>query len=480
MAGPAARDVWRCFAGVMRRLTAEEEPMPIRKARVQIFHVLSAIAVLLALAGAPMDARAKVFNPVTFTLDNGLQVVVITNRRAPIVTHMIWYKVGAADDPVGKSGLAHFLEHLMFKGTKTLGPGEFSQIIARNGGQENAFTTQDSTTYYQTVAKDRLDIVMKYEADRMTNLSLSDEVVLPERDVVLEERSSRIDRNPSSQLGEALSAVLFLNSPYRLPAIGWEEEIAKLTSVDAIEFYRRWYAPNNAILIVAGDVEPDEVRTLAETYYGPIPAREVPARDRPQEPEQNAPRRVTLESDRVRQPSVTIRYLAPSYHRGDSEYAEALQVLDEILGSGTTSRLYRSLVVEQAIAVGAGSGYGANALDLSSFALYGSPRPDVPVEQVEAALRQEVARLLEDGVSEEEVETAKKRMIAQAVYARDALDTGPQIFGRALTTGQTVADVEAWPDRIAAVTAEQVNAAAKAVFDDRRSATGVLLPKPTS
>ena len=239
MAGPAARDVWRCFAGVMRRLTAEEEPMPIRKARVQIFHVLSAIAVLLVLAGAPMDARAKVFNPVTFTLDNGLQVVVITNRRAPIVTHMIWYKVGAADDPVGKSGLAHFLEHLMFKGTKTLGPGEFSQIIARNGGQENAFTTQDSTTYYQTVAKDRLDIVMKYEADRMTNLSLSDEVVLPERDVVLEERSSRIDRNPSSQLGEALSAVLFLNSPYRLPAIGWEEEIAKLTSVDAIEFYRR-------------------------------------------------------------------------------------------------------------------------------------------------------------------------------------------------------------------------------------------------
>ena len=204
------------------------------------------------------------------------------------------------------------------------------------------------------------------------------------------------------------------------------------------------------------------------------------ARDRPQEPEQNAPRRVTLESDRVRQPSVTIRYLAPSYHRGASEYAEALQVLDEILGSGTPSRLYRSLVVEQAIAVGAGSGYGANALDLSSFALYGSPRPDVPVEQVEAALRQEVARLLEDGVSEEEVETAKKRMIAQAVYARDALDTGPQIFGRALTTGQTVADVEAWPDRIAAVTAEQVNAAAKAVFDDRRSATGVLLPKPTS
>ncbi len=454
--------------------------MPIREARLQIFRVLMAVVVPLALAGTPTGARAKVFDPVTFTLDNGLQVVVIANRRAPIVTHMIWYKVGAADDPQGKSGLAHFLEHLMFKGTETMAPGEFSEIIARNGGQENAFTGQDHTAYYQTVAKDRLELVMKYEADRMTNLRLSDEVVLPERDVVLEERSSRIDRNPSSQLGEALGAVLFLNHPYRLPAIGWEEEIATLTSVDAIEFYRRWYAPNNAVLIVAGDVEPEEVRALAETYYGAIPAREVPLRQRPQEPEQNAPRRVTLESDRVRQPSVTIRYLAPSYHAGASEHAEALQVLDEILGSGTTSRLYRSLVVEQAIAVGAGSGYGASALDLSSFTLYGSPRPDVPVEQVEAALRQEVARLLEDGVSEEEVEVAKRRMIAQAVYARDALDTGPRIFGRALTTGQTVADVEAWPERIAAVTAEQVNAAARAVFDDRHSATGVLLPKPTS
>ena len=454
--------------------------MPIREARPQIFRVLMAIVMPLALAGTPIGARAKVFDPVTFTLDNGLQVVVIANRRAPIVTHMIWYKVGAADDPQGKSGLAHFLEHLMFKGTETMEPGEFSEIIARNGGQENAFTGQDYTGYYQTVAKDRLELVMEYEADRMTNLRLSDEVVLPERDVVLEERRSRIDRNPSSQLGEALSAVLFLNHPYRLPAIGWEEEIVTLTSVDAIEFYRRWYAPNNAVLIVAGDVEPEEVRALAETHYGAIPAREVPVRQRPQEPEQSAARRVILESERVRQPSVTIRYLAPSYHAGASEHAEALQVLDEILGSGSTSRLYRSLVVEQAIAVGAGSGYGASALDLSSFTLYGSPRPDVPVEQVEDALRQEVARLLEDGVSEEEVEVAKRRMIAQAVYARDALNTGPRIFGRALTTGQTVADVEAWPERIAAVTAEQVNAAARAVFDDQHSATGVLLPKPTS
>ena len=262
--------------------------------------------------------------------------------------------------------------------------------------------------------------------------------------------------------------------------IGWAEEIRSLTTEDAIAFYRRWYAPNNAVLIVAGDVETDEVRALAETYYGVISARELPVRRRPPEPQQNAARRVTLEHARVRQPAVTISYLAPSYQAGASEYAEALQVLDEILGSGSTSRLYRSLVVEQAVAVSAGSAYGASSLDLSAFSLFGSPRPGEPLDKVEAALRAQLARLLEEGVSEEEVETAKHRMIAGSVYARDSLGAGPRIFGRALTTGSTVADVESWPERIEAVTVEQVNDAAKAVFDDRRSATGVLLPKPTS
>ena len=454
--------------------------MPILRTRPQLHIFVFLIVLVLGFATPPQGAQARVFDPETFTLDNGLEVVVLTNRRAPIVMHMLWYKVGAADEPLGKSGIAHFLEHLMFKGTDTLGPGEFSDIIARNGGQENAFTSYDYTGYFQTVARDRLEIVMKYEADRMTNLKLIDEVVLPERDVVLEERSSRIDREPSSQLGEALRAVLFLNHPYGLPVIGWEEEIRTLTSEDAIAFYRRWYAPNNAVLIVAGDVDADEVRALAETYYGVIPARELPVRQRPPEPEQNAARRVTLEHERVRQPAVTISYLAPSYQAGASEYAEALQVLDEILGSGSTSRLYRSLVVEQAVAAGAGSGYGASSLDLSTFTLFGSPRPGVPLDKVEAGLRAELARLLEDGVSEEEVEVAKRRMVADAVYARDSLGGGPRIFGRALTTGETVESVESWPERIEAVTVEQVNDAAKAVFDDRHSATGILLPKPTS
>jgi zinc protease len=457
--------------------------MPNRKTRktpLPLILAFLSILVPLALAGAPPAAQAKVFDPVTFTLDNGLQVVVIANKRAPIVTHMVWYKVGAADDPRGKSGLAHFLEHLMFKGTDSLGPGEFSRIIARNGGRENAFTGPDYTAYFQTVASDRLEIVMQHEADRMTNLKFTDELVLPERDVVLEERRSRIDRDPGAQLGEALRAALYLNHPYGIPAIGWAEEIRALTSQDAIDFYRQWYAPNNAVLIVAGDVEPETVRALAETYYGAIPAREVPVRQRPPEPEQLAARRVVLENERVRQPSVTISYLAPSYRAGASEHADALSVLDEILGAGSTSRLYRALVVEQAVASAAGSSYGGDSLDLTDFTLYGSPRPDVPVEQVESALRQELARLLEDGVGEEEVALAKQRMIAQAVYARDALSTGARVLGRALTTGGTVEDVEGWPERIEAVTVEQVNAAARAVFDERSSATGILLPEPTS
>ncbi|RMD63606.1 MAG: insulinase family protein [Alphaproteobacteria bacterium] len=443
--------------------------------------------VVLAVLWGPGSLAAKVFDPQTFTLDNGLQVVVVTNRRAPIVTHMVWYKVGAADEAPGESGNAHFLEHLMFKGTRTLGPGEFSKIIARNGGRENAFTSHDYTAYYQMVARDRLDIVMKYEADRMANLVLTDEVVLPERDVVLEERRSRVSNDPGAKLAEMVNATLYLNHPYRLPVIGWEHEIKALNTETALAFYRRWYAPNNAILIVAGDVTAEEVRPLAEKYYGVIPAHPVPARVRPQEPPQFAPRRVTLESARVRQPSVSILYLAPSYHsdrvgtdESGGNRAYALQVLDEIMGGGTTSRLYRRLVVEQGIAAAAGSAYDAHSFDLTTFRFYVSPRPGGDLDAAEAALRAEIVRLLKDGVSDEEVVAARRRLVAQAVYARDSLSTAPNVFGRALTTGSTVADVEAWPERIQAVSAAEVNAAARAVLRDVQSVTGVLRPKPTS
>ncbi|MEE8188561.1 MAG: pitrilysin family protein [Kiloniellales bacterium] len=449
-----------------------------RSIRLSPVQIGLAFAALLFLIPAP--AGARIFDPETFTLDNGLQVVVITNRRAPIVSHMVWYKVGAADEATGESGNAHFLEHLMFKGTDSLEPGEFSRIIARNGGRENAFTSQDYTGYYQTVARDRLEIVMKHEADRMANLKLTDEVVLSERDVLLEERRSRVDNNPSSKLREVIQATLYLNHPYRIPVIGWEHEINELNTQTALAFYKRWYAPNNAVLVVAGDITAKEVRPLAEKYYGAISARPVPERKRAAEPPQNAPRRVTLKSDRVRQPSMSITYLAPSYNTEGGEHAYPLQVLEEIIGGGTTSRLYRSLVVEQALAVSAGAGYNAMAYDWSSYGFYASPRPGVDIEAVEAALRAEIARLIADGVTEKEVAAAKRRLRAAAIYARDSLGTAPNIFGRALTSGRTVEEVENWPDRIEAVTKEQIDAAARAVLRENNSVTGLLLPESES
>lgn len=440
--------------------------------------VLTGLAALLLTFGRPVQAR--VFEPETFTLDNGLQVVVVTNRRAPIVNHMVWYKVGAADEEPGKSGLAHFVEHLLFKGTETAEPGEFSDVIARNGGRENAFTSYDYTGYFQTIASDRLALMMRYEADRMANLVLTDEVVLPERDVILEERRSRVDNEPGAQLSEMARASLFMNHPYGISIIGWEHEMRQLTTEDALAFYRRWYAPNNAVVVISGDVTLDEVRPLAEKYYGAVPRRAVPERLRPQEPVQMAPRRVTLQSPRVRQPAISISYLAPSYNRGEPGEAYALQVLSEILGGGSVSRLYLSLVVEQGLAAAAGSGYGGDDLDLSTFTFYGSPRPGTDLALVEAALRAEIDKLLKDGVTEAEVAEAKERLQSAAVFARDNVSTPSRVIGAALVTGQTIEDVEAWPARIGAVTAEQINAVARAVFDARRSVTSVLEPEPTS
>ncbi len=432
--------------------------------------------VAAAIAVAAVPSRAAVFNPETFTLANGMQVVVVPNHRAPVVVHTVWYRAGSADDPVGKSGIAHFLEHLMFKGTTNTPAGEFSKVVARNGGNENAFTSYDYTGYYQKVARDRLELVMRLEADRMVNLELDDAVVLPERDVILEERRSRTDNEPGSLLGEHVRRAQYLAHPYGNPVIGWEHEIRALTTEDALAFYRRHYAPNNAILIVAGDITAAELRPLAETYYGTIARRDIAPRARPQEPPQRASRRVVLRDARVRQAEWNRSYLAPSESAGASEHAYPLQVLAEILGGGTTSRLYRSLVIERKVAVSAGAWYSDQSLDQTRFGFYASPSPGVDVATVEAALDDEIARLLADGVGAEEVERIKQRMIARTTYARDSLYTAARSFGGALTAGLTVADVEAWPDRVAEVTADQVDAAARAVLRPETSVTGILLP----
>jgi zinc protease len=441
---------------------------------------LCSFAVVLLAISVPPGARAQVFNPETFTLPNGLLVVAIPNHRAPIVTQMVWYRIGAADEVPGKSGIAHFLEHLMFKGTKAVPAGEFSKIVARNGGRDNAFTSYDYTAYFQNIARDRLELVMKLESDRMAHLTLTDKVVLPERDVILEERRSRIDNNPSSRLREQMQAALYLNAPYHRPTIGWEHEMAGLTTKDAIDWYRRYYAPNNAVLIVAGDITMAELKPLAEKYYGPIPARPVPPRVRTQEPPPEVARRVELKDARVRQTTLSRIYLAPSYVTGEKQYADALQVLAEVFGGGVTSRLHKALVLDKPLATSAGAYYDPDAIGLTQFGVSAALRPDAKLEDLEPALDAEIKRILDGGVTADEVERAKTRLRAAVVYARDSLQTGARAIGEALTTGTSIEQVETWPSRIAAVTPEEVTAAARLVFREEGSVTGVLLPKPSS
>ncbi len=451
---------------------------PMKRAAAGAFAVL-----LLALSAAgalAADAQKIAANAVSFTLANGLQVVVIPDHRAPVVTHMVWYKAGAADDPPGKSGIAHFLEHLMFKGTKAHPEGEFSARVAAVGGDGNAFTTEDYTAYHQTVAKQHLKLMMAYEADRMANLQITDAALLPERQVILEERGMRIDNSPGARLGVAMTAALYDNSHYRIPTIGWASEMATLDRADALAFYDRYYTPNNAIVVVAGDVTEDEVKRLAEETYGKLARRaDPPRRVRLAEPPADAARLVTLSDPRVTQPSFRRFYLAPSQHTGKPGEAEALEVLADILGGGSTSRLYRQLVVEQGIAAGVGAGYDSGPIGAAAFSLYGAPRGDTTVEQLGAAIDKVIAELIDKGITAEELSRAKERVRASVIYSADSPRTLANVIGASLATGDTLSEVQAWPERIAAVTADAVQAAARAYLTTRNSVTGYLLPKTT-
>ena len=412
-----------------------------------------------------------------FHLANGLEVVVIPDTRTPIVTHMIWYRNGSADDPVGKSGIAHFLEHLMFKGTEKYPLGVFSDLVAELGGQENAFTSNDFTAYFQRISRQHLAKMMEMEADRMTNLVLTDEVVAPERDVVLEERRMRTDTDPAAELSEAVQAALFVRHPYGTPVIGWGHEIEGLNRQDALEYYRRFYTPENAVLIVAGDVDAKEVRTLAEATYGKVQARgEAPKRWRAKEPASRAHRLVTLNDEKVEQPSHQRIYIVPSYTTAAKGEGEALEVLAHVLGGGPTSLLYKALVIEQKVAVAAGAYYWGQALDDSRFFLYGMPAEGVTLEQLDAAMDDVIAALIASGIDESDLARAKTRLVADAIYSRDNQTELARWYGIALTTGLSVEDIQHWPDRVEALTAADVQAAALRWLDRRKSVTGFLLP----
>ncbi|MGH6834273.1 MAG: M16 family metallopeptidase [Methylocella sp.] len=408
-------------------------------------------------------------------LANGLEIVVIEDHRAPVVTHMVWYRNGSADDPPGKSGIAHFLEHLMFKGTKANPQGKFSELVADLGGQENAFTGNDYTAYFQRVAKQHLGVCMDYEADRMKNLVLTGEVVETERDVVLEERRMRTDSDPSNQLNEAVQAALFTQHPYGKPIIGWSHEIESLERADALAYYDRFYTPENAILVVAGDVDATDVIGLAEKYYGPVAARgESPKRLRPREPEPRAHRLVTLFDEKVEQPSHQSVFLVPSYKSAAPGEAEALEVLAHLLGGGQASLLFKTLVMDGKLAVAAGAQYQGTAVDDTRFYVFAVPATGVGLATIDAAVDAVIARVAQ-GVQEADVKRAKNRLVAEAVYAQDNQATLAHWYGASLAAGLCLEDVAHWPERIEAVTSDDVKKAAL-WLDKRRSVTGFLLP----
>jgi len=411
-----------------------------------------------------------------FTLENGMEVVVVEDHRAPAVQQMVWYRAGSADEPIGSSGVAHFLEHLLFKATDKMEAGEFSATVAANGGRDNAFTSYDYTAYFQRVAADRLELMMQMESDRMKNIRLTPDNIRTERDVILEERNQRTDNSPGALFNEQMNAAQYLNHRYGVPIIGWRHEMEQLDLDDALSFYETYYSPNNAILIVSGDVEPEEVKRLAETYYGVIPANpDLPERVRSQEPPQTAERRLVFRDPRVAQPYVSRSYLAQERDPGAQEEAAALTLLAQVLGGGQTSYLVDKLQFEEQLATYTGAFYRGGTLDDTTFNVVMVPSAGVSLEAGEAAMDAAIAAFLEEGVDPAQLDRIKLQIRAEQIYARDDAERVANRYGRALSIGLSVEDVQAWPAILDAVTAEDIMAAARKVFNPETSVTGWLM-----
>lgn len=431
-------------------------------------HFLAALLLLVV----PLKSVAD--EVTTYTLDNGMEVVVIEDHRAPVVVHMVWYRVGSADEPVGASGVAHYLEHLLFKQTDRLEAGEFSEIVAANGGSDNAFTSYDYTAYFQRVAADRLELMMDLEANRMNNLAIGEDDIATERNVVLEERNQRTENNPGALAREQFRAALFQNHRYGVPIIGWKHEMEELSLQDALDFYDLYYSPNNAILVVAGDVEPDEVLALAEKYYGVIPAEDnLPERIRPQEPPHRAERRITFVDPRVSQPYLTRSYLAPERDSGAQQEAAALVYLAELLGgSPFTSALGVALQFETDTAVYTSAGYSGSSLDDTSFGVSVVPSDGISLSEAEAAMDGVIEAFLENPIPADDLERIRNQLRASEIYAKDNVQGLARRYGAGLTQGLTVEDIQAWPEILQNVTEEDIKAVAEKVLDRRSAVTG--------
>lgn len=455
--------------------------MLIRIAQIASF--LAVTVFLIVSSAFAADTKKSDFikgelfpNIVASKLDNGMEVVVIPDQRATAVTHMVWYKVGSADEDPGKSGIAHFLEHLLFKGTKKYPGNALDTTVRRVGGNHNAFTSYDYTGYFQKITREHLPLMMDIEADRMMNVRFTEEDVDVERKVVLEERARGIESRPGSQLSAAMDLALYKNHPYRRPIIGWRHELEVLNQKDAFAFYEKYYTPANAILVVSGNVTVEEVQAMAQKYYGVLKNRAPAAkRVRPIEPDDLLMRQlITVRDPRITNESVSILFRVPSFRTGKPGTSEALYLLSEILSGTTRSRIYKSFVVDRQIATSAGAYSGASALDDSSFTIYGTPKGDVTLEEMEKQLLDEIKRVAKEGVTEKELQRARNRLFASTIYAQDSASGLANLMGRTLSVDSTLADIRSWPDRIRNVSIEDIKEAAATYFNPEKAVIGHL------
>ena len=441
--------------------------------RIRMFrHLFALIAAVAATAAGAQSAAQE------HKLANGLRVIVKEDHRAPTVVHMVWYGAGSMDEVSGTSGVAHVLEHMMFKGTKTVKSGEFSRRIAAAGGRENAFTNRDYTAYFQQVPKAALPQMMQLEADRMSNLLVTEAEFSREIKVVMEERRLRTEDQPRALVAEALNAEAYFAHPYRRPVIGWMNDLANMSYVDARNWYARWYVPDNAFVVVVGDVKADEVFALAQKYYGRIKARPLHERKPQLEPEQRGVRRVVVKAP-AELPYLLMGWKCPVLRDVDQDLQPyALEVLAGVLDGNESARLNQSLVRNSRLASKVGAGYDATARGPGMCFLEGTPSQGRSAAELETGLRAELARLVDDGVTEDELARVKAQVVASQIFKRDSIFGQAMEIGQFETAGLSHRDIDRVLERIKAVTAEQVRAAAKQYFVDDKLTVVVLDPQP--
>lgn len=422
--------------------------------------------------------HAQAFHASSMTLDNGLRVVVVENHRAPVVSHMLWIAAGGADEPYGTSGIAHYLEHLMFKGTKDIPNGEYSRRIAQTGGNENAFTTHDYTAFFAEVSNAQLPLVMQLEADRLAHLQFDEKLAKPELAVVMDEKRQRVDSAPYALFFQQMDAALFVHHPYSRPVIGWPEEIEKLTIDDARKFYERWYKPGRMVVVVSGDVKPADVFALAKKSYGAIPKADTPPRARVMAQRFKGKTRVEAMDGRAQETLINVDYRAPS-RRLDAPTSYALEVLQELLSGSEAAYLPNLLIKEKALVNNVEVSYEPNAYDQASFTISVTPKPNVAADKVFEALHAALQSYAETPPAADVLESAKKSLQRQFILQRDSLMAPAYAIGMALSTGDTLEDVEAWPEHIAAVTPIMVQNALKTMLAEPQ-VEGALRPDPNA